>query len=98
MNREERNKYMREWYKKNPSVRNRYSSRRLKFKGKSIMLKDNPRKGICFLCLRTDLQTQIHHYAEYDYTDPLKNTIELCASCHNHIGYRLGHIQRLEKR
>jgi hypothetical protein len=68
------------WYQKN-------SSRQLTWtpSGKIIRVKENPRKGICQLCgaiKGIDCKyTQLHHI-EYHEDDPLKDTIELCPSCH----------------
>ena len=50
------------------------------FKGKCIHLKDNPRIGVCNLCRYVGL-THMHH-TQYHEDQPLKDTIELCASCH----------------
>ena len=57
-----------------------YGPRRIRFKGKRIQLKDNPRTGICKQCDRKGL-THIHH-TQYDEYNPMKYTIELCVSCH----------------
>jgi len=61
------------------------SYRRMKFKDKVVLLKENPKKGICSLCGAVKgidcKQTQMHHL-EYHNDDPLKDTIEICASCH----------------
>ncbi len=59
----------------------KHRSRRMRFKGKLIYLKVNPRKEICSKCGKKGL-TNIHHFAEYHDDDPLKDTIELCPSCH----------------
>lgn len=63
---------------------------RLNFKGKTIMLKENPRKGICERCGFIGY-THIHHIQYHD-DDPLKDTIELCASCHAFETHRLKQI------
>ena len=64
----------------------KWHPRRLLFKGKSITLKENPRQGICQQCKRVIgngiKRTNIHHI-EYHDNNPLKDTIELCPSCHN---------------
>lgn len=52
------------------------------FKGKTIQLDFEPRKGICSNCGEKDEHTHLHH-TNYDEKNPLANTIELCASCHN---------------
>jgi len=62
--------------------------RRLSFKGKTILLKENPRKGICKKCGKVRL-TDIHHEKYHD-DDPLKDTQELCKSCHSKRSWELG--------
>jgi len=56
--------------------------------GKQIILKENPRKGICSLCGKQG-RTGMHHL-QYHKDDPLKDTVELCVPCHNkqHIRQR----------
>jgi len=56
----------------------RYS--RINFKGKQILVKENPRTGQCSVCSRKGL-THMHH-KKYDIANPLKYTVELCPSCH----------------
>jgi len=71
------------------------------FKGKSIQLKYNPRKGQCTKCnLKIGdlyincegkwavLKRTCLHHIEYHDDDPLKDTIELCVACHRrtHLG------------
>ena len=55
-------------------------NKRLRFKNERINLKENPRKGICKICNKQGL-THIHHI-QYHEDDPLKDTVELCPSCH----------------
>jgi hypothetical protein len=55
----------------------------LKYKGKSITLKHNPRTGFCSKCGNVGI-TDIHHQ-QYDDNDVLAHTIELCHSCHSKI-------------
>ena len=71
------------WYEKN-------SSRLLWWTptGKLIRVKENPRKGVCQWCGKKGF-TNIHHFAEYHEDDPLKDTVELCASCHTKETRRL---------
>jgi hypothetical protein len=57
------------------------NKRRMWFKNQVVHLKENPRKGICSLCGRTDLKTDMHHIQYHD-RKPLKDAIEVCASCH----------------
>ena len=63
----------------------RDNPRRMKFKGKRIIVKQKPRKGICEWCGAIKgvncKRTQIHHI-EYHEQDPLKDTVELCSKCH----------------
>ncbi len=57
-----------------------WNRRKIVFKGKQITLKENPRTGVCNLC-RKQCKTAMHHI-EYHDEDVLKDTIELCISCH----------------
>ena len=59
----------------------RRKGKRLKFLGKLVELGENPRTGICSDCEKQG-HTNMHHFAEYDKTKPLKDTIELCVGCH----------------
>jgi len=52
------------------------------FKGKTIQLDFEPRKGYCFKCKKKDEHTVLHHTA-YLENDPLSYIVELCVSCHN---------------
>lgn len=65
--------------------RPKWSRTRLWFKSQRILLKENPRTGICSHCGGIKgidcKQTHIHHI-EYHLEDPLKDTIELCPRCH----------------
>lgn len=48
-------------------------------------MKDIPRKGICSKCGAVkgiDCKITHMHHLEYHPEDPLKDTIELCSSCH----------------
>lgn len=56
------------------------SPKRIGFKNKRISLKYNPRTGVCSIC-RAQCTTHMHHL-NYHEDEPLKDTVELCASCH----------------
>jgi len=58
-----------------------YNVRKIRFKGKQILLKHNPRTGVCSQCGKIGY-THMHHIQYHD-DDPLKDTIELCVGCHN---------------
>lgn len=85
-------------YVRNPVYHEKWNhitnTRQLLFKNKRILLKENPRKGVCQLCGKKNgekytnykgkdaiVSTHIHHI-RYDDIDPLKDTMELCNSCH----------------
>jgi len=85
-----KSEYNKLWWKNNPEKTKGYHKKwnpinnpkriRLRFKDKSVLLKENPRKGICSKCCKKGY-THIHHL-EYHNNDVLKDAIELCASCH----------------
>lgn len=65
------------------------------FKSKFIKLNKNPRKGKCLICYKkigdmylncrgklTRIKQTAMHHIKYHKSDPLKHTIESCASCH----------------
>jgi len=64
----------------------KYNPRKIVFKDKRILLKENPRKGICHDCGRSvskkEIQVTNMHHEKYDENDPLAHTVELCAACH----------------
>jgi hypothetical protein len=69
-----------------------FYKQRIKFKGREIFIKNNPRKGIYQQCGKTGY-THLHH-EQYDDNDILKHTIELCPGCHAKESCRLGDFQR----
>jgi hypothetical protein len=62
----------------------------ISFKGKIIYHKQNPRKGVCTECGKTGY-THLHH-DQYDESDILALTRELCPSCHARESWRLGQM------
>ena len=68
----------------------------LSFKGKLIHLKENPRKGICQSCGKQTV-TDIHHIQYHD-DEPLKDTLELCPSCHCKESWRLGQMNPVKSK
>jgi len=76
---------------------------RFKYKGKIIHLDHDPRNDVCNWCRAVapfdTPYTQRHHdERRYDDSDPLKNTIELCDSCHARERHRLGEIDKEKTR
>ena len=65
----------------NPILNPIYNKRKIRFKDKIILLKENPRTGKCSWCGKQGL-THMHHI-EYHDDDVLKDTIELCVGCHD---------------
>lgn len=61
--------------------------KKITFKDKRITLNNNPRTGSCSQCGQQGL-THIHHFS-YHANDPLKDTKELCASCHAYETWKL---------
>jgi hypothetical protein len=83
-------KYRDRW---NPINNKSNIPRMIKFKTRRILLKIRPRKGICELCgaIRgIDCKRTSMHHKKYHDEDPLKDTIELCNSCHlkQHIVFK----------
>jgi hypothetical protein len=85
--------YTNQWYKHNEKHyckkcnnklfnNPKWHPKRMWFKAKQILLKDNPRIGVCFNCGRECKRTEIHHVRYHD-NDPLKDTFELCVHCHD---------------
>jgi len=76
----------------NPKTNIKWSPRRLNYKGKSIPLKERVLTGVCSWCHRKVgegiKRTHIHHLQYHD-NDVLKDTIELCPSCHYKESWRL---------
>lgn len=76
----------------NPITSKINNPRRLTFKTKRVYLNKNPRNGTCSKCLRKigeEIKQTAMHHINYHYTSPLKDTIELCNSCH-----RKEHVKR----
>lgn len=73
-----------------------HDKRKLRFKGRQILVQSNPRIGVCSKCGKRNgldiKRTHIHHI-QYDENNPLAYTIELCTSCHakEHGLGKLGH-------
>ena len=67
----------------------RENPKKIGFKGKFILFKENPRTNTCSECGKKypeqlKRQTCLHH-AIYDENHPLEHTIELCNSCHTKL-------------
>lgn len=59
--------------------------KRIVFKDKRILLKENPRKGKCKKCgkkIGEGIKRTHMHHKKYDAKNPLAHTKELCISCH----------------
>jgi hypothetical protein len=57
----------------------------MKFKDKVIHIEKNPRTGVCSLCgnkVGEGIKRTGMHHIEYHDRNPLKDTVELCGSCH----------------
>jgi len=83
--------YNKQWHLNNLDKARQYeiyrNSKNILFKGKRTNTGQLPRTGYCSLCDNniydgTCKRTSIHHFAQYHDDDPLKDTIELCNSCH----------------
>lgn len=71
--------------KKNPT----YNRRRLRFLGKQVLLKTDPRKGICSSCGRSiekgEIQRTNLHHLSYNPENVEAHTVELCVRCHSKV-------------
>lgn len=79
-NRDKIKQQTKKWNELNPDKIYRYIHNKIRYKDKYVRLDFDPRDGICFFC-KFETKTLIHHF-EYDDSDPLKWTIEMCRSCH----------------
>jgi hypothetical protein len=63
-----------------------YNRRHIFFKGRKIVVESCPRSGRCSKCGRQigvdDIKITNMHHDKYHDDNPLKDTRELCASCH----------------
>jgi len=75
-----RNRYKKSHTEKIREQGRKDSKKRILFKNKRIYLGFNPRTGICSNCGKEGI-TNLHH-KQYHEDDPLKDTLELCTSCH----------------
>lgn len=78
--------------------KHKYKSK-IKYKGRYIYLKHEPRVGVCNWCRKVapfdTPYTELHHDERmYNDSNPLENTIELCKTCHQKEKYRLGELSR----
>jgi hypothetical protein len=73
-----------------------YSGRVLSYKGSNKLLKENPKTGKCSKCGRIKgidcKRTSIHHEQYHD-DELLKDTYELCNSCHMKMTWKLGQMK-----
>lgn len=78
----------------------------IQFKGHRTYLGHNPRKGRCIACMKSIGDTYLNssgkidfikytsmHHTIYHDEDLLKDTIELCPSCHVKESWRLGQVR-----
>ena len=82
--------------KYNPKWNKINNGKLLHYRGKQIWLGFNPRKHICQRCGKRGF-THMHHFAEYHDDDPLRDTIELCRSCHGKESWKLGQYEEARK-
>lgn len=70
----------------NPHKYKYYHNRRIKFKGKSLIIDKQLRVGVCSFCKKSvkngDIKRTNLHHIKYDIEHPEENTIELCVGCH----------------
>lgn len=61
-----------------------YNKRKQRFKDRFILLKANPRAGVCCWCFRMgkNVRIEMAHLKGYSDDDPLYGTYPLCVKCH----------------
>lgn len=62
-----------------------HARKRIRFLGKKVTLPTPPRTGVCADCGRSvgnGIKVTHMHHEQYDPSDPLKHTVELCVRCH----------------
>lgn len=76
----------------NPKVK-LVTQKYVKFHGKPVRLDHNPRTGICSNCKRSihtgEIKVTNLHHDEYDESNPLAHTRELCVRCHRQLHAQL---------
>ncbi len=91
----------------NPITNPKWNAIKIVFKDKRVVTETHPRKGICSLCKKSKgdeyincfgqvaiiKETHMHHLKYHD-DDPLKDTMELCASCHTKESWRLRRLNK----
>ncbi len=99
--------YNKQWCKNNPDYHKKYSKqldpvkiqiknkRRILFKNKQLYIKERILIGVCNLCravVGLDCKRTSMHHIEYHEEDILKDTIELCNSCHKTLHHNNNRI------
>jgi len=66
-----------------------WNKRRITYLGDQKFFDQEVRTGICYLCKREGRaqkkKTTVLHHLNYEHSDPLAWTLEVCTSCHWHI-------------
>ena len=68
----------------------------INYKGRDIVIKYNPRTGICSRCGKKT-KTCNHHKTYHD-DDVMKDTEELCVSCHVREGWKIGQYDNVSEK
>jgi hypothetical protein len=97
-----------DWYCKTCNDKRFINPGLLYFKNRQVRLKESVRKGQCQKCgkkigdsyidcegLKAAVKLTHIHHREYHDEDPLKDTIELCVSCHIKESWDLGSYESL---
>lgn len=74
---------------KHKLAKRNWTKKTIFYKGVRIAVRKIVRLGICKKCGKTDCKTELHHIQYHD-DDPMKDTIELCSSCHGKEGIKSG--------
>jgi len=91
--REHEKQYKREFYRLRKDYWEKLQEQSIRFGEKNINVGKKVRTGFCSLCTNNIYdgsckKTDMHHI-KYHENDPLKDTIELCFSCHKTITWEI---------
>lgn len=76
------------WNNAHPEARRITNARRFVYKDKVEMMSAERRTGVCNMCRAVagiDCKKTVLHHVQYEDSNPIAHTIEICQSCHDKI-------------